>query len=70
MPVVVVTFAVSMLHAQSPTAPTAAEDPAIIDQAWQKASSKYDSQRAALLKQVDAVIIRDRSVPIGNRSEV
>ena len=52
--VVVVTFAVSMLHAQSPTAPTAAEDPAIIDQAWQKASSKYDSQRAALLKQVDA----------------
>jgi alpha-L-fucosidase len=53
--VVVVTFAVSMLHAQSPTAPTAAEDPAIIDQAWQKASSKYDSQRATLLKQVDAV---------------
>ena len=52
--VVVVTFAVSMLHAQSPTAPTAAEDPVIIDQAWQKASSKYDSQRAALLKQVDA----------------
>ena len=52
--VVVVTFAISMLHAQSPTAPTAAEDPVIIDQAWQKASSKYDSQRAALLKQVDA----------------
>ena len=53
--VVVVTFAVSTVHAQSSTAPTAAEDPAIIDQAWQKASSKYDSQRATLLKQVDAV---------------
>ena len=53
--VVVLTFTVSILHAQSPTAPTATEDPAIIDQAWQKASSKYDSQRATLLKQIDAV---------------
>jgi len=43
------------LNAQNPTAPTAAEDPAIIDQAWQKASSKYDPQRAALLKEVDGV---------------
>ena len=41
------------LNAQNATAPTASEDPAIIDQAWQKASSKYDPQRAALLKEVD-----------------
>ena len=39
---------------RSVTAPTASEDPAIIDQAWQKASSKYDSARAALLKDVDS----------------
>ena len=43
--------AVSMLHAQ--TVPTVLEDPASIDQVWQKASSKYDAQRAALLKEVD-----------------
>ncbi len=43
----------SMLHAQNAAAPTASEDPAIIDQVWQKASSKYDPQRSALLKEVD-----------------
>ncbi|HUK46210.1 MAG TPA: alpha-L-fucosidase [Terriglobales bacterium] len=47
--------ALSMLHAQSATAPTASQDPETIDQIWQKASSKYDAERAALLKQVDAV---------------
>ncbi len=47
--------ALSVLYAQSPTAPTASEEPAKIDQIWQKASSKYDAQRAALLKEVDAV---------------
>jgi len=47
--------ALSMAHAQSATAPTASEDPETIDQIWQKASSKYDAERAALLKQVDAV---------------
>ncbi|HEX3231912.1 MAG TPA: alpha-L-fucosidase, partial [Pyrinomonadaceae bacterium] len=41
-------------QAQSPTAPTASIDPEAIDAIWQKASSKYDGQRAALLKQVDA----------------
>ncbi|MGA8312965.1 MAG: alpha-L-fucosidase, partial [Terriglobales bacterium] len=46
---------VFLLHAQSATAPTASEDPNSIDQAWQKASSKYDTERAALLKQVDDV---------------
>ena len=47
-------FAFSSVRAQDVTAPTASEDPAIIDQAWQKASSKYDSARAALLKDVDS----------------
>ena len=46
--------AASVLCAQSATAPTASEDPAVIDQIWQKASSKYDGERAKLLKEVDA----------------
>ncbi len=45
----------SMLHAQSATAPTASQDPVSIDALWQKASSQYDAERAALLKQVDEV---------------
>jgi hypothetical protein len=32
----------STLYAQTPTAPTASDDPEKIDQIWQKASSKYD----------------------------
>jgi alpha-L-fucosidase len=47
--------AFSSLRAQNSTAPTASEDPGFIDQAWQKASNKYDSARAALLKDVDSV---------------
>jgi alpha-L-fucosidase len=43
----------SNLSAQTATAPTASQDPESTDQIWQKASSKYDSQRAALLKDVD-----------------
>jgi len=39
--------------AASPTAPTAAQDPALIDRAWQKASAKYDQPRAAILQDVD-----------------
>jgi len=46
-------FAQSVLIAQTATAPTAAQDPAVLDQTWQRASSKYDAERAALLKQVD-----------------
>jgi alpha-L-fucosidase len=46
---------ISWLHAQTATAPTASEDSEAIDQIWQKASSKYDSQRAALLKDVDNI---------------
>ena len=42
----------ALLQAQSATAPTASEDPWRVDQAWQKASSKYDSERAALVQNV------------------
>lgn len=45
----------STMQAQSATDPTASEDPARIDQIWQKASSKYDAPRASLLKQVDTI---------------
>lgn len=46
----------SQMYAQaSPTAPTASQDPNLIDQIWQKASAKYDAPRATILKEVDAV---------------
>jgi alpha-L-fucosidase len=45
--------AISNLHGQNATSPTASQDPATIDQVWQRASSKYDAERVALLKQVD-----------------
>ena len=50
----------AFLQSQSAISPTASEDPERIDQLWQKASSKYDSQRAALLNVVDSV---DRQGP-------
>jgi alpha-L-fucosidase len=53
--IVLVFSASSVLHAQSATAPTVFEDPAKIDEIWQKASSKYDAERSALLKEVDAI---------------
>lgn len=49
----------SPLHSQSPvsaTAPTASEEPGVIDQAWQKGNAEYDGQRAIILKEVDGVI--------------
>jgi len=46
--------ALSFVHAQNTTAPTASQEPVTIDQLWQKASSKYDAQRTALLKEVDS----------------
>jgi hypothetical protein len=55
-----------MTHAQNATAPTAAQDPQSIDQIWQKASSKYDSERTVLLKQVDSIDQQGPSGPIGN----
>lgn len=48
-------FAACLLNAQSAMAPTASKDPASIDQIWQKASSKYDAERGAVLKEVDRV---------------
>ena len=48
-------FAISNLNAQSATVPTASQDPAVIDQAWQKGNGKYDAQRAAVLEQVDKI---------------
>ncbi len=46
---------IASLHGQNPNSPTVSQDPTVIDQVWQKASSTYDPQRAALLKQVDDV---------------
>lgn len=37
----------------APTAPTASQDPALLDQIWQRASAKYDAPRALILKRVD-----------------
>ena len=51
--VVFVLSAFPNLGTQSATAATASEDPVRVDEIWQKASSKYDSQRAARLKEVD-----------------
>ncbi|MBV9180370.1 MAG: alpha-L-fucosidase [Acidobacteria bacterium] len=45
----------SLLCSQSSTAPTASEDPEKIDQIWRKASSKYDAERTARLKEVDDI---------------
>jgi alpha-L-fucosidase len=39
--------------AQNATAPTSTEAPEKIDELWQKASSKFDQQRAALLQEVE-----------------
>src|SRR5689334_15929942 len=45
--------AVSVLAQSSPQMqPTNSQDAQTIDQAWQRASSKYDSERSALLKEV------------------
>jgi len=53
--ILLLSSAVSMAHAQSATAPTATQEPTRIDQVWQQASSKYDSERATLLKEVDTL---------------
>jgi alpha-L-fucosidase len=53
--ILLLSSAISMAHAQSATAPTATQEPATIDQIWQKASSKYDSERAALLNTVNGL---------------
>jgi alpha-L-fucosidase len=40
----------------SPTAPTAGQDPAILDRQWKDGNSKYDTQRKTILEDVDRVI--------------
>ena len=45
----------SVAQAVDSTAPTASENPAVIDTAWQKVSAKYDSARNTILQQVDKV---------------
>ncbi len=39
----------------SSVAPSASQDPVVIDHAWQKASAKYDAPRTSLLNDVDRV---------------
>ncbi len=45
----------SVAQGDDPNAPTAAVNPAAIDETWQKASAKYDAARAAILEHVDQV---------------
>jgi alpha-L-fucosidase len=51
--IAIVLVAATLLRSQTPTAPSASEDPKRIDQIWQKASSKYDDARSALLNEID-----------------
>ena len=49
----------SALQAQridSPTAPTASQEPSAIDQIWKKANSKYDGVGTAILNEVDHAV--------------
>ena len=45
----------SVLPAAAQTQPTSSQDAETIDRTWQHASSKYDSQRAALVKEARSV---------------
>ncbi len=57
VPVLLMSFAAgwALTETNDPTAPTDSLSPAAIDEIWQKASSKYDGKRAAILEQVNAV---------------
>ena len=48
-----ITFSSPFAQAQSPTAPTASEPAETLAQDWQRASSKYDSARSAILEKAD-----------------
>ena len=52
----VVLYSSPMFAGEGTDAPTASQSPEVIDQVWRQASSKYDSERAAVLKQVDRII--------------
>ena len=45
----------SAAQAADSTSPTASENPAVIDSAWQKASAKYDRAADTILQEVDKV---------------
>ena len=49
--------------AQGPaaTSPTPSQDPAAIDQIWQRASANYDRHRSAILQEVDAATHKGRA---------
>ena len=49
-------FSSPMFAVSDAAAPTASQDPAAIDQLWRHASAKYDSARAAILKNAESVI--------------
>jgi alpha-L-fucosidase len=63
--IVAVGMHVSMLEAQAAhqDEPTAGEDALTIDQAWQKASARYDKERDALLATVDKVSTEGPFIP-------
>src|SRR5262245_37982359 len=42
-------------HAYGQTAPTANEDPVLMDRAWQQGNAKYDGERTKLLQKVDEI---------------
>jgi alpha-L-fucosidase len=52
----VILYLSSVLAGAGLDSPTASESPESIDQAWRQASSKYDSERAHVLEQVDSII--------------
>src|SRR5579864_7950324 len=49
-------FSSLILASSDSQSPTASEPPETIDRVWQRASSKYDSERAAILKRVNTVV--------------
>jgi alpha-L-fucosidase len=58
IPLLLAIFALAPLRmscqsSADPSSPTKSNDPAVIDQIWQKAVSNYDSQRNAILNDVD-----------------
>jgi alpha-L-fucosidase len=53
---VVAAFHLSAQQPTSPTQPTASQSPQQIDQLWQKANKKFDSERQTLLAEVDRTV--------------
>ncbi|MGA2858429.1 MAG: alpha-L-fucosidase, partial [Candidatus Sulfotelmatobacter sp.] len=49
-------YSASMFAGEGSDTPTVSESPQSIDQVWREASAKYDSERAAILGQVDSTI--------------